>query len=395
MNPAPTSASSSAPPRNGVFFFALFLALVGLTGSVYLADLDVRVLRAGGAAVSSFCTISEGLDCVAVAASKYALFLGVPVAFYGVEFFVAMLALLLLSRLPRWPLRRWDSYLAWFAALSVPVIVVLGYISVGLIGSLCLVCLTVHGANLLLLATLLVANRARLAELALAGPRELLAVLRSQRAAQVAGAALAVAALSQFFWMPRLLPAGVKMERGLWNGLTSAGLTLGPADAPLRIEVFTDYQCPFCDKANDALLSVAAKHPNAVYIRHRDFPLDMACNPTLDRPFHPNACEAARYARCAAAQNRFWAMDELLFLNQATLAEPDLRRLAAEAGLDPVRLDRCLADPATLRAIQVDIREGAKRGVEGTPAFFVNGEMVVGFKPAAYWEQRIGGSPTP
>lgn len=388
-----TDKSPQPAERTWFFIFALALILLGLSGSIYLTILDVRVLLSNGNPVSSFCAINQTLDCVTVASSKYALFLGVPIAVYGVEFFLAALGLLILSRFRFWPLKSWGSYLFWFSASSLPVIGILAYISAALIGSLCLVCLIVHGANFILLISLIIANRSRLSKLAMQGFKEFWISLKSRRIIQIVFPLVLLPAVSQFFWMPYVLPSpepASKNTRLSKNELPFNGMTLGAANAPIRIEVFTDYQCPFCDKANFSLLSVVAKYPKAFYIRHRDYPLDISCNPNIEKPFHDNACNAALYARCASAQNKFWQMDALLFENRMSLAETNLRLFAAQAGLNMEQLDECLKNPATLDAIQNDIQEAVERGVRGTPAFFINGEMTVGYKPPEFWEQLIG-----
>ncbi len=374
---------SDSSPR--LFRLILVLVLIGLAGSVYLTQLDLRIMRSGGEAVDSFCSFGARFDCVEVASSKYSLVLGIPIALYGIEFFVVALGLLLLGRRSE----TWPSYLFWMTAASLPVIAVLGYLSLVVIDSVCVVCLLVHTCNLTAFVTLLIAHRGRLGELLAAGPREIVALLRSPGPARGLLLAVAVLALSQFFWAPRFFTdlggGGVHS----WRGLRSAGMTIGRPDAPLQIEVFTDYQCPFCGRASRALLEAMARHPDEIFLRHRDFPMDQACNPLIKRPFHPQACAAARVARCAARQGKFWPLGEQLFNHRESLDEATMMSLAGEVGLDRGELRRCLADPAIAADLRADISEGLGRGVEGTPTFFVNGEKIVGFRSPEFWEEKL------
>ena len=123
---------------------------------------------------------------------------------------------------------------------------------------------------------------------------------------------------------------------------------------------------------------------------HRDFPLDMACNPTVRRDFHPRACRAALYARCAAKQDKYWPYEELLFENREQLDEDNLRGLGKSVGLDLHRLEQCLQDPSTIQALQADINEGIRRKLTGTPTLFINGKAHIGMPPMMFWEKKLG-----
>jgi protein-disulfide isomerase len=205
------------------------------------------------------------------------------------------------------------------------------------------------------------------------------------------GAVLVVGvALSQFFWVPPLLRGtGSSRAPGAWHGLPVAGLTVGPPDARLRVEEFTDFECPHCGRAHQVMMDVLRRHPGKIHLVHRDFPLDMSCNPLVKREFHPNACRAALYARCAARQDLYWPYEELLFENREQLDERNLRALARQVGLDLPRLERCLEDPRTLESLQSDINEGLRRGITGTPTLFVNGDKHVGMQPLSFWEEKL------
>jgi protein-disulfide isomerase len=117
--------------------------------------------------------------------------------------------------------------------------------------------------------------------------------------------------------------------------------------------------------------------------------MDHACNPLLDRPFHPYACQAAIYARCAQQQNRYWPFEELLFENRERLEARQLQAYAKKAGLDTQALAQCVKKPSTLEAITKDIQLGLERKLQGTPTFFVNGQPIVGLKDDSFWQKKI------
>jgi protein-disulfide isomerase/uncharacterized membrane protein len=370
----------------------LLLLLIGLLSSAYLLHLFVQVRSRGAGNVESFCAVSDTLNCVTVANSSYSTFLGLPIALYGLEFFALAIGLCALSLARVWSLRAWDSLIFVLCGLSLPVCGLLAWISATQIRSFCLLCMTIYTSVGLAFLILLLAHRGRLRELCAEGPQEL-----GQVGARW-GAVLAlvvIVGLSQIGWAPSAIkhltdePSGAAESTPLWEGLPTSGLSIGPADAVVKIEEFTDYQCPHCGNAHTVMMEVLRRFPGKLRLVHRDFPLDMACNPKVTRPFHPNACQAAYYGRCAAQQGKYWPLDALLFQHRERLEEDQLKALASKVGLDLDRLARCVASPLTQSAILADIQDGLRLGVEGTPTLFVNGEKIVGMRPLEFWEERI------
>jgi protein-disulfide isomerase/uncharacterized membrane protein len=370
----------------------VILLLTGLGSSIYLTHLHFVVHGGGTGEVQSFCAISEGFNCVTVATSEYSVFLGIPVAVWGLEFFALALLVVGLSGLGIWSVRRWDSLLFIAMTLSLPVCAALAWISVSCINSVCIMCCAIYGVNLTTFVVLLAANRAQLRRLVTAGPRELLRLSGKGIFLLLLVVALGI---SQLFWLPPLIATEKKPIKAgttqAWHGLPTRGLTIGPPDAPIQLEEFTDFECPFCGKAHEVMMQVIQQFPGKIHLRHRDYPLDMACHPRIPRPVHPHACQAAYYARCAARQEKYWPFEALLFKNRERLERSHLEEYAREVGLDPVELKRCVRNEATFQAVRADIELGLQRKIEGTPTVFINGnEAVVGLRPADWWAQKIG-----
>jgi protein-disulfide isomerase len=168
----------------------------------------------------------------------------------------------------------------------------------------------------------------------------------------------------------------------------AASTSVGPADAKVRVEDFTDYQCPYCARSRQAVFEAIANLKGKVRYVHRDYPLDSACNPKVRSAMHPVACQAAYAARCAAEQGKFETLDGLLF-QASPLDEQSLRTAIVAARLDEKKLDRCIQSPRTRQAVLDDIMLGVVRGVVGTPTLFVNGEKVSGARPVEFWEQTL------
>ena len=146
----------------------------------------------------------------------------------------------------------------------------------------------------------------------------------------------------------------------------------GPADAPITIVEFSDFQCPYCSRATATLKKLDAAYPGKIRLVYRDFPLVQ---------IHPNAARAAEAAACANEQGKFWPMHDAMFEHQDKLAEADLKQSAAALGLDATAFNQCLESGRHTAQWQKDTAEGEAYGVSSTPAFFINGRLVVGAQP--------------
>jgi protein-disulfide isomerase len=147
--------------------------------------------------------------------------------------------------------------------------------------------------------------------------------------------------------------------------------TRGPAEAPVVIVEFAEYQCYYCEKARPVLERLASEYPDRVRIVWKDFPLTS----------HGRARPAATAARCAGEQGRYWEMSELLLRNQQALTEADIAGYARTIALSVEAFQRCLADGRHDASIDADVEDGRAVGVQVTPTFFVNGVMIAGAQP--------------
>jgi len=145
---------------------------------------------------------------------------------------------------------------------------------------------------------------------------------------------------------------------------------LPAAEPPLTLEVFSDFQCPYCKAFAPTVAtaeSLGLPHLET-RVRFRYFPLS----------FHPDAQIAAQAAAAAERQGKFWEMHDFLFAHQSALKRDDLLKYAAELKLDMERFRKDLDSDAVKKQIADDLAEGTKRGVQGTPTFFLNGASFTG-----------------
>jgi protein-disulfide isomerase len=143
---------------------------------------------------------------------------------------------------------------------------------------------------------------------------------------------------------------------------------------------FEDFQCPFCKKVNDTVQRVVDRYKDQVKLVHHDFPL---------QPLHPAAWKAHEAARCAADQGKFWQFRDLLYKNAPAASLEDLKGYASGLGLNMDHFTSCLGSGKFTAAVQRDEEEGERVGVQGTPAFFVNGRLLSGAQPESEFARLI------
>jgi protein-disulfide isomerase len=138
----------------------------------------------------------------------------------------------------------------------------------------------------------------------------------------------------------------------------------GPADAPVTLVEYGDYECPYCGAAYPIVKVVQARMGERLRFVFRNFPITTA---------HPHAEAAAEAAEAAAAQGKFWPMHDLLYENQRHLGVGDLRAYAERLGLDIERFQSELAGHTYSARVHEDFLSGVRSGVNGTPTFYING----------------------
>lgn len=149
----------------------------------------------------------------------------------------------------------------------------------------------------------------------------------------------------------------------------------GPVDAPIEMIEYSDFECPYCGAFEGTLAQVEQNYGDKVRIAYRHFPLS----------FHAEAQKAAEASECAADQGKFWEMHGRIFAAQDT-ADFNIngwKKFASELGLNTATFNDCLDSGKTAARVQAGIAEGTSVGVTGTPATFINGQLVSGALPYA------------
>jgi protein-disulfide isomerase/uncharacterized membrane protein len=411
---------------------ALCAVNAGLSGLLLLQH---HGQAAAVSAVEELCGTGPDSGCATVARSRWSEVGGVPLAALGAAFYSGVALLLLLGLLAGPPARAAAAALALLAlVLAVAVDVALLGIQAVAIRAFCKLCLLTYAINALAVIALLPARRdgavvgeavpRRDGRLALAAwVVAALAVAAGVAVAEFglsrgeAGAGAAVlglpapstggagaggggdveryreearAASEQARRLQEILDDPQKLERYFAerasrefeqapvHTLDLAGVPLkGPAPAPIKVVEYADFLCPMCRNVAGAFNAYLPGSGGRVGVYFKNYHLDAECNPNVRPTVHPGACLLALAGICAQDQGRFWPFHDAVFGSQLNNPQqPDVLRLAGQAGLDVAALQACL-DGGTARArLNAQISEGKNAGVDATPTLFINGKRL-------------------
>jgi protein-disulfide isomerase len=142
----------------------------------------------------------------------------------------------------------------------------------------------------------------------------------------------------------------------------------GPADAPITLIEFSDFQCPYCAAAVPQIREVLKAYPSQVKLVFKQFPLEE----------HPQADLAATAAVAAQKQDKFWPMHDTLFAHSNSLSRKSILGYAKDIGLDVDKLESDMDTTQVRETVVRDVQDGNDANVQGTPTLFINGQRYNG-----------------
>jgi uncharacterized membrane protein len=325
----------------------LTLAAVGFLFSVYLEVLHVRAWLDPSA--SSFCSVSQTVDCTAVALSNWSSLGNVPLPIWGLAgFWVLFVASLRRSS--------WLLPLSLFAAFGSLALLL---IELKFIGAVCLFCEGVHIVSWLLAAVAWLGRKDAI-------ERKYDTALLAYGIAPAFGLLVATLIAVPAYWkVPTWrgnppFPTGITADGHHWIGSTNPTLV---------VEEWVDYGCPHCKVATQRTLRTLAKSGNSVQIVRRHHPR-MNCSAE-----NPTTCIPLRVAICAAKQGRFWQMDRWLF-SHTVRGDVNLEDAARDVQLNYNLLKACFEAKDTFQSAEVEYRAARKAHVVDTPTYRIDGKKV-------------------
>ena len=367
-----------------------FLLLAGLADSIYLSVHHYLVYTDIG--YESFCAISRAINCDTVSQSPYSIFLGVPVAVWGVAGYCFCILLLPFAfsasagKRRMWPLLFTISFV--FSVISI----IFAVISTLYIRSYCIMCILSYGINFLLLFySWLIIRRFGEKEGIIKGFwQDIKFVFNKKRLSLSLFAPYAVLVISAFVYFPAYwnltppplsanIPKGMTEDGHPWIGGSEIG---GSENPELVITEFSDYLCFQCRKMHFFLRRFVEKNPGKIRLIYRHYPMDHRYNPIVKEPFHIGSGDMALLSIYAAKEGKFWEMNDMLLGVDISGKKIDIRELAEKTGLDADKLTASRFDNNIRRNLWFDIRDGLKAGITGTPAYMINGKLYLGEIPA-------------
>lgn len=351
----------------------------------------------------SFCNMNSFVDCDGVAQTSKAVFLGVPLTYWGFFFYFFVLMLLHVDKLktlkinifkyittPLWFLKVFKNPLSYISVLGVVsfcISIVLAFISIFQIHKICILCFVTYFINLGIgiVATdfenggFIKSVRDSIADF-ISGVKE--CTIPFVVAIVLGGLFLTYTTVEMpFASRKQSIKHYMQMKK---NPYKVSGNVLGNPNGKIKVELYSDFKCPICPSYN-IMLHKLVKENKDVLIIHRQFPLDNECNIYLDRQMHEGACRMARYSVAAENQGKYWDMADLLF-ERKPKNDDEAIKLAEEIGLDINKFKNDIYLPKTRDKIKLDIDKGIALGLDGTPNIIVNGKRYFGAK--AYYELK-------
>lgn len=140
----------------------------------------------------------------------------------------------------------------------------------------------------------------------------------------------------------------------------------GPADAPVTIVEFSDFQCAYCSRLVGLLDQVLEKNPDTVKLVFKHFPLSN----------HKFAVKAAIASMVANGEGKFWPYHDELFKNYNRINDEKITEITQQLNFDPKTFEEKTKNPTLLNQVKKDYKQGVDAGVRGTPTVYINGEIV-------------------
>ncbi|HYM26087.1 MAG TPA: vitamin K epoxide reductase family protein [Vicinamibacterales bacterium] len=384
--------------------FALLCAVVGLAASAAAAYTHYQLLHDPN--YKSFCDVTAKISCTVVYQTQYSTAFGIPVALFGIIWFVLALLLCAVGFTARDAVRESiPGYLFALSTAALAVILYLGYMSIFRIHAYCPVCLTTYAAVIGLFIVSGAATTFPMTTLPRRAARDLRVFVGSPLAIAIAVIVFAGAASTLAFFpregsvmdgAPSAAPAAAltadqrsEIERFM-DAAPRIPLIISAEGAKVLIVKFNDFQCPACGQSylqyKPILAKYDASNPGAVKMVLKDYPLNPQCNANVTVMLHPAACDAAVAVRLAKLHNKESEMEDWLYTHQPQMTPPSVRQAARDIG---GVTDFDAKFDSTMALIKGDIALGKTLDVRGTPTFFINGvKFDVAIQPQ-YFDQAI------
>lgn len=372
------------------------LALGGLALSIKLACIYYTA-NYDQYALSSFCSINDFVDCDGAAKSSVSQFWGIPLAYWGIFFYLIILFLTIVDKLKGFRFLKFlevfknpHAYVAFLGTIAFICSMILAGLSVFKIHKLCILCVITYFIDLIIA---LVASSCSLKKFIESVKLTVIDFIDGAKKYTKTFIVLLILAVSflcysgiTYNFVPHIKKTKsiLKYRKMTYNPYRVKGNLLGAENGTVVIELYSDYVCPLCYIHNIMLHQVVKEFSN-VKVVHHNFPFDKECNPYISINMHPNACFMSRGAIAARQQGNYWEMSSLLYENQPRNME-EMLKLSDQLGFDKQQFIKDFNSKETSEEIEAELKKTNELGLDATPTMFINGEKIVGVKP--YYELK-------
>ncbi len=340
------------------------------------------------AMVSSMCGGESASGCSLINRSKYATFLSIPLAAFGLFFYLSLTLLATLLFFGDTKTREVAGRFAFFGVCAALLIdIYLLSVQIFNLKTFCTLCLVTYAITILLLIILLPYRRkiggGRLKEVLHRSEGKLLLFSWCAGSAILAVTVGAVN-LAMLYQDPSTFDARLD-DIAYKEFLKSPELVIdlvgapseGVAEAPIKIVLYGDFLCPWCRQLALTIQQHIKKWQPNVIVYYKYYPLDQQCNPYDTKNTHPGSCWASVGGLCAQAQGHFWEYHDRIYAVPPRKPSPqDILQIGADAGLDTTAMKSCMNALQMKVMIHKFVEEAKSDGVTGAPTVFINGKKL-------------------
>ena len=385
------------------FFIVLFLVLVGIAicfdlGWIFYKTNFMDVFK------PSFCSVNSFVDCDGVALTHYSLSFGVPNALWGLFVYSILLMLLFVDKIQnKFKNTIFDvfenprSYIATISFLTFSLSMILAYISIAKIHKICALCFCTYFVDLFI------------SLISMSGLKEgfifkdikitIVDFIKGAKKYFVLFLVSLCAFVGTLYYLndsyimsPKLRKQKLQAEffEAKTNKYAVKGNTLGKENAKVVINIYSDFNCPFCRVINIMLHKIAKE--GHVLIVDKHYPLDSACNSRVGMTLggHENSCLEAKYALAAKKQGKYWGVADVFFY-QMPKNEADIIDMLQKSNLklDMEKLKNDANSAEIESQLSEDIKAAQELGINGTPSLQINDTLYVGGMTSDELEEKI------
>lgn len=363
------------------------LALIGLGLSVKLAMIYYAA-NYNKYALASFCSINDFVDCDGAARTTFSQFLGIPLAYWGMLFYLTTLFLTFVDKLKEIKFLRFlevfknpMSYIAVIGTFAFLTSITLAGISIWIIKKLCILCVITYFIDFLI------------ALIAIKGWKKYFLSYKTTVIDFIDGAkkypktfiillisAITLLTVSEvtdcFLPHVRKTKEIRRYAKMTENPYKTNGNILGAEKADVVIDLYSDFGCPMC-YVHNIMLHRAVKEYSNIQVIHHNLPFDTECNREIAMTMHPGACYMARAALSARKQGNYWGMSSLLYENHPR-TDAALTLLVEKLNMDKDKFFKDLNSKEIDDELQKEIYHTYELNLDSTPTTFINGEKTIG-----------------